>query len=116
MHLSKGRCPLLKVLKRKNTCLCPYPFYFWIAEGVDFMATSRELTFLPDQNQREIIIVITNDIISESSENFTAVISEVPMAGGNMSSIEPSATITIMDDDSKRNGKVKIPPPCVPYN
>ena len=99
-HLKKiqlERCPLVKVLN-----VLTLSYFSYIVADIDYLAPESELlTFSPDQSQKNIFITITEDNITESSESFTAIISEVPMSGVMVSITDPSVSIVIEDNDSK---------------
>ncbi|MGN6184329.1 MAG: Calx-beta domain-containing protein [Thermoanaerobaculia bacterium] len=61
----------------------------------DFTAASGTLTFTPGQTAQTINVVITNDNVSESPEEFAIALS----APVNASVADGDATITIIDDD-----------------
>ena len=69
----------------------------------DFVALNETRMFTPEQNQDSIFIRITDDNVTEGSENFTVRITQVSMAGEVMSTTSPSVTVTIGDNDGKES-------------
>ena len=67
------------------------------------MALNEMQMFTPEQNQDNIFIRITDDNVTEGSENFTVRIAQVSMAGEVMSTTSPSVTVTIDDNDGKES-------------
>ena len=74
-----------------------YSHLFRIAT-LDFTATSIDVTFIPGQTTATVEVPITDDSVSEDTEMFSAVLSTT---NPNVMLGEDTASVTILDDDSK---------------
>ncbi|MFA5814863.1 MAG: Calx-beta domain-containing protein [Bacteroidales bacterium] len=65
----------------------------------DFTTTSGTLTFNPGVTTQTITVPITSDLIAEPEEAFTVTLSNVSIAGQNITIGTTTGTCTITDDD-----------------
>ncbi len=68
--------------------------------NADYIAVSRVITFPAAETNVTVPVLITNDLLYELDENFTAMISEIE-DDTFVIVTEPLTTVQIINDDSK---------------
>ena len=82
-----------------QVCLCIHVMYCFPVAQSDFNSTSGTLTFGPGALQQTITIPIINDLRVELNETFNVQLMNAPLS----ITLNPAqATVTIIDDDGKR--------------
>ena len=71
----------------------------------DYAAVLGVLTFAPGESSKTFSVFITNDVVVETNETFTVILSNV--SNGNLGS-PVTATVTVVDNDKTR-GRIRIP-------
>src|SRR5205085_10369288 len=72
--------------------------------GSDYTATSRDLTFLPNETSKDIVVQITDDTVYEGNEVLNAALSS---PGSATLGSPATATVTIVENE---------PPPTLQFN
>ena len=75
-------------------------FCLFVLAGSDYTAQTTAVTFPVGQTSRTVTVATLQDMISESTEEFTATLSN-PVGGNFIVGSTGSATISILDDDGR---------------
>ena len=80
-----------------------------ILYNADYTPTIMSLTFSPTESSKTVSVPITDDLLFELDEVFTATISQTPLAPFvRIPRITATASITILNDDSKNYYKMTM--------
>ena len=76
--------------------------FVWIlAAGVDYVSTTRMLTFVPSNDRQRVCttVPITDDNLDEPNELFSVRIIDTSLASGILIGTNSESCVTIIDDD-----------------
>ncbi len=68
--------------------------------GVDYAAVTTNLTFPPGETFRDVLVAVTNDILINADRTVNLALSNPQPPGGPRLGNQPSAVLTIVNDDS----------------
>ena len=77
-------------------------YFVWIlAAGVDYVSTTRMLTFVPSNDRQSVCttVPITDDNLDEPNELFSVRIIDTLLASGILIGTNSESCVTIIDDD-----------------
>ena len=67
--------------------------------GVDYVSTTQQVTILEGQTSGQVVVPISEDLILEGDETFTAALSTATVLGGRVVDLTDTGTGTITDND-----------------